>query len=68
MKSKAIKIMIVLFVGMFSVISCDQTLEEINQDPNAFNTTAPENQLTGVVKNTLDLIGGEMNHQMFMQY
>ena len=68
MKSKKIKILIVLMVGMFSVISCDQTFEEINTDPNAFNVVSPENQLAGVVKNTLDLIGGEMNFQMYLSY
>lgn len=68
MKSKTLKILIVLMVGMFSVISCDQTFEEINTDPNAFNVVSPENQMAGVVKNTLDLIGGEMNFQMYLSY
>ena len=68
MKSKAIKTILVLIVGMFTVFSCNETLQEINQDPNAFNTTTPENQLAGVVKNSLDIIGGDLNFQMFLNY
>lgn len=68
MKSKAIKTLIVLVVGMFTFISCNETLQEINQDPNAFNTTSPENQMAGVVKNSLDIIGGDLNFQMYLNY
>ena len=65
MKSKTLKTILVLIVGMFSVLSCNETLEEINQDPNAFNTTSPENQLAGVVKNSARLIYARFQKQVY---
>jgi Starch-binding associating with outer membrane len=54
---------IVLFMG-----SCTEDFEETNLDPNAFNFASPENVFPGVVFKTLDLVGGDMNTNMFMNY
>jgi len=67
-KSKFIlKIMYILFT-ISVVSSCTKHFEDLNTDPNAFNTIAPENLFAGSVKSTLDLVGGTMNDQMFMMY
>ena len=54
-----------LAIGIFS---CTNGFEEMNQNPNNFDNVTPENLFTGVVKNTLDLVGGDMNDQMFNNY
>jgi len=54
---------IVLLMG-----SCTEDFEETNLDPNSFNFASPENVFPGVVFRTLDLIGGDMNANMYMNY
>ena len=54
---------IVLLMG-----SCTEDFEETNLDPNSFNFSSPENIFPGVVFRTLDLIGGDMNTNMYMNY
>jgi hypothetical protein len=54
---------IALFMG-----SCTEDFEETNLDPNAFNIASPENVFPGVVFRTLDLVGGDMNTNMYMNY
>jgi hypothetical protein len=56
-------LVIALLIG-----SCTEDFEETNLDPNAFNTASPENIFPGVVFRTLDLIGGDMNTNMYMNY
>jgi len=55
-------------IGLLSTISCTEGFEELNQDPNSFDKAPPENLFAGVVKNTLDLVGGVMNDQMYLNY
>lgn len=50
------------------VSSCTSTFEEINKNEFKLNEADPEQIFAGVVKNTLDLIGGEMNDQLFNTY
>ena len=54
---------IILLMG-----SCTEDFEETNLDPNSFNFSSPENIFPGVVFRTLDLVGGDMNANMFMNY
>ena len=48
--------------------SCTNNFEEINTNEFEYNDATPEQIFTGVVKNTLDLVGGVMNDQMFNTY
>ena len=57
-----------LILSAFSFVACEKSFEEININPNAFNTAQPENLLAGAVKGTLDLVGGDMNMQMSLNY
>jgi hypothetical protein len=57
-KSHIVKIILLVLIGMGA---CTDKFEEINTNPNAFNEVAPETLLAGAIKNSLDLIGGEMN-------
>ena len=45
--------------------SCSSDFEEINTNEYKFNDATPEEVFAGVVKNTLDLVGGVMNDQIF---
>ena len=56
-----------LLIILFSM-SCTNDFEEINTNEFIFNEASPEALFTGVVKNTLDLVGGTMNDQMFNTY
>jgi hypothetical protein len=60
------KIIIVLVILVAS--SCTEGFDDMNKDPNSFNTAEPVNIFAGVVKNTLNLVGGEMNTQMYLNY
>ncbi len=57
-----------LLFAFIVITSCTNQFDELNIDPNAFNSAAPENLFAGSVKSTLDLVGGHMNDQMFMMY
>ena len=48
--------------------SCSSDFEEINTNEYKFNDATPEEVFAGVVKNTLDLVGGVMNDQIFNTY
>lgn len=61
------KVFFIAFLAI-GIFSCTDGFEEMNQNPNNFNDVTPENLFTGVVKNTLDLVGGDMNDQMFNNY
>jgi hypothetical protein len=61
------KVFFVAFLAI-GIFSCTNGFEEMNQNPNNFDNVTPENLFTGVVKNTLDLVGGDMNDQMFNNY
>ena len=56
-----------LLIILFSM-SCTNDFEEINTNEFIFNEASPEALFSGVVKNTLDLVGGNMNDQMFNTY
>lgn len=56
-------LVIALLIG-----SCTEDFEETNLDPNSFNFASPESVFPGVVFRTLDLIGGDMNTNMYMNY
>ena len=68
MKNILYKITFVCMAGLLGLSSCTKEFEEINTDPNAFSSVRPENQMAGVMKSTLDLVGGWMNDHMFMEY
>jgi hypothetical protein len=55
-------------LGILLISSCTKDFEETNLDPNAFNNASPESLFSGVVLRTLDLIGGDMNANMYMNY
>ena len=61
------KIFLVVFlaIGMFS---CTDGFEDMNENPNNFEVTSAESLLTGAVISTLDLVGGDLNDQMFNNY
>ncbi len=68
MKKSVIRYNIIIAFVILGVCSCTDGFEEMNKDPNRFNAAAPENVFAGVVKSTLNLIGGEMNTQMYLNY
>jgi hypothetical protein len=68
MKRTIYNIAVICMLGILSMASCTKDFEEINTDPNAFTTVQPENQLAGVMKSTLDRVGGWMNDHMYMNY
>jgi len=55
-------------IGLLIFTACTEGFEELNTDPNSFNTSPPENLFAGVVKNTIDLVGGVMNDRMYLNY
>lgn len=55
-------------LGILICSSCTDSFEETNIDPNAFNIATPESIFPGVVFKTLDLVGGDMNANMYMNY
>jgi hypothetical protein len=57
-----------LLLAFTAILSCTEGFEDLNKDPNAFNTAEPYNLFAGSVKGTLDLFGGTMNDQMYMMY
>ena len=58
----------ILVFGLVGAFSCTDGFEELNKNPNSFNSAPPENSFAGIVKNTLDLVGGDLNDQMYMNY
>ena len=63
MKNKQYIIKLILVFGLISAVSCTENFEEINTDPNAFNEAPATNAFAGVVKETLDLVGGDINER-----
>jgi hypothetical protein len=61
------KVLLVAFLAI-GLFSCTNGFEEMNQNPNNFDDATPESLFTGAVISTLDLVGGEMNDQMFNNY
>jgi hypothetical protein len=61
------KVFLVAFLAI-GIFSCTDGFEEMNQNPNNFDDATPEDLFAGVVKNTLDLVGGDMNDQMYNNY
>ena len=61
------KVFLVAFLAI-GIFSCTDGFEEMNQNPNNFDDATPESLFTGAVISTLDLVGGEMNDQMFNNY
>lgn len=55
-------------LGILLFTACDKEFEELNTNPNVFTTGEPDNLMAGAIKNTLDLVGGDMNFQMFLNY
>jgi hypothetical protein len=53
----------ILLVLALIAVSCTDGFEEINKDPNAFNEAPASSAFAGVVKETLDLVGGEINER-----
>ena len=68
MKKIVYKITVICAMGLLGLSSCTKDFEEINTDPNAFSSVRPENQMAGVMKSSLDRVGGWMNDHMFMNY
>jgi hypothetical protein len=60
----------VFFVAFFAIgiFSCTDGFEDMNKNPNSFNDATPEVLFAGAVKSTLDLVGGDMNDQMYNNY
>ena len=60
----------VFFVAFLAIgtFSCTDGFEDMNENPNNFNVATPEALLAGAVKSTVDLVGGEMNDQMYNNY
>ena len=56
--------LLIILVSM----SCTNDFEEINTNEFIFNEASPGTLFTGVVKNTLDLVGGIMNDQLYNTY
>ena len=56
-----------VFMILFST-SCTKDFEEINTNEFIFNEASPGALFTGAVKNTLDLVGGTMNDQLYNTY
>lgn len=54
-------------VVLLALPACED-ISDVNVDPNAFTEVRPHNLLTGAMKNSLDLIGGTMNNEMFLTY
>ncbi|MEQ9286130.1 MAG: SusD/RagB family nutrient-binding outer membrane lipoprotein [Cyclobacteriaceae bacterium] len=68
MKKMVYKLKSLVLLFVLISFSCTDDLTEINKDPNSFNVAEPENLLAHSVKQTLDLVGGDMNFQMFLNY
>ena len=61
-KKRYVSLKLSVFMILFST-SCTKDFEEINTNEYIFNEASPSALFTGVVKNTLDLVGGTMNDQ-----
>ena len=61
------KVFFVAFLAI-AMFSCTDGFEDMNENPNNFNVATPEALLAGAVKSTVDLVGGEMNDQMYNNY
>ncbi len=61
------KLKLVALVLLLS-FSCTNKFEEINTNEFIFFEASPEELFAGVVKNTLDLVGGTLNDQMYNTY
>lgn len=59
---------LILLFGLIGLFSCTDGFEELNTDPDSFNESPPENLFAGVVKSTLDHVGGTLNDRMFVNY
>ncbi|WP_319589314.1 SusD/RagB family nutrient-binding outer membrane lipoprotein [uncultured Draconibacterium sp.] len=59
---------LILVFGLMGALSCTDGFEDFNKDPNAFNEAPPENLFAGVVKSTLDLVGGVLEDNLYSQY
>lgn len=57
-----------LLISAIGVSSCTNDFEEINTNPNQFADATPELLLSGAMKSALDLVGGDMNFWMYLQY
>lgn len=58
----------IAFISAIIAISCSNNFEEINTNEYLINQATPEQIFAGVVKNTLNLVGGTMNDQIFNSY
>jgi hypothetical protein len=61
------KVFYVAFLAI-GIFSCTDGFEDMNKNPNNFNDATPEVLFAGAVKSTLDLVGGDMNDQMYNNY
>ena len=68
MKNNIRKIAVSALIIVMSITACTDNFEEINTNPNAFDTATPELLLPGVMYSILDMVGGEMNFWMYLQY
>ncbi len=55
-----------LLIGLMA--ACTSNFDDINKNEYVFKDTEVEFLLPGVMKSTLDLVGGEMNTYMFLPY
>lgn len=61
-------LIVLSWIAVLMVSSCTTNFEEINTNEFEFSDATPEQIFTGVVKNTLDLVGGVMNDRIFNTY
>ncbi|WP_370103650.1 SusD/RagB family nutrient-binding outer membrane lipoprotein [Winogradskyella sp.] len=67
MKQLSIQLKVV-FISIFLLTSCTENFEEINVDSNKFTDASPEQLFAGSVLNTLNLVGGTLNDQLYNNY
>jgi hypothetical protein len=58
----------IVFVSIFVLISCTEDFEQINVNSNKVSDASAEELFAGSVLNTLNLVGGTLNDQLFNNY
>jgi len=66
-KQLSIQIKIV-FVSIILLMSCTEDFEQINVNSNKVSDASAEELFAGSVLNTLNLVGGTLNDQLFNNY
>ena len=58
----------IVVISLLLLASCTSKFEELNENPNKFSEATPGQLLTGSVLNTLNLVGGLLNDQLYNNY